>query len=355
MSVAECLTALIFPFVWSQAYVPILPTSNRHFIEAPVPFIMGLRRSKDDAFINEETLQANMCVVDIDKGHVTLPEDLPELPNRASLREDLVKQLTELQEQKEKRLKPSDSNASIDSLKNLEQSRPSPSESTQSLSGKFQQLKTNPAFTKITEIAKKAGVFQSIDDVTEFLNENVPTSSQTKRIPSSASFHNFPTDSNEVSVMYSTDLQIEWYSDNTIIRELFLHYMLVVMNNYEVFIDKDTGNFDKHAFLADHPTAQMPFLAAFFDTQMFANFTDSKKYCLGINYKLPYFVKLFDSRLKEFQKIHKNLESARFTITTEIDDTLKAIRERITNVSVRAPDPRPLDSTNGLSGKLFLF
>ncbi|CAD5117864.1 DgyrCDS6609 [Dimorphilus gyrociliatus] len=352
MSVAECLTALIFPFAWSQTYVPILPTSNRHFIEAPVPFIMGLRRSKDDAFISEETLQANMCVVDIDKAHVTLPEDLPELPNRASLREDLVKQLTDLQEQKEnKRLHHGDSNASIDSLKSFEQNHPSQSDSMQSLSGKLQQLqKTNPAFTQVAEIAKNAGVFQSIDDVTDFLSEmQVPVSSPPRKLPSSASFHNFPTDGNESSAMYSTDLQIEWYSDNTMIRELFLHYMLVVMNNYESFISKEDGAFDKHAFLAEHPPAQIPFLAAFFDTQMFANFTDSKKYCLGVDFKLPCFVKLFDSRLEEFQKVYKNHESVRFIKTSQIDDILKAIRLRITNVSIKASDPRPLDSTNGLS------
>lgn len=40
--VAECFTALMYPFTWQHVYVPILPSTALHFIEAPVPFIMGL-------------------------------------------------------------------------------------------------------------------------------------------------------------------------------------------------------------------------------------------------------------------------------------------------------------------------
>ena len=47
MLVAECATALTFPFVWQHVYVPILPSSLSHFLDAPVPFIMGLYCSCD--------------------------------------------------------------------------------------------------------------------------------------------------------------------------------------------------------------------------------------------------------------------------------------------------------------------
>lgn len=40
--VAECITVLLFPFVWQHVYVPILPSSLHHFLDAPVPYIMGL-------------------------------------------------------------------------------------------------------------------------------------------------------------------------------------------------------------------------------------------------------------------------------------------------------------------------
>lgn len=42
MLVAESLCALAFPFRWQLTYVPILPYSQLKFMEAPVPFIMGV-------------------------------------------------------------------------------------------------------------------------------------------------------------------------------------------------------------------------------------------------------------------------------------------------------------------------
>lgn len=40
--VAEALVCLLFPFTWQHVYVPILPASLQHFLDAPVPFVMGL-------------------------------------------------------------------------------------------------------------------------------------------------------------------------------------------------------------------------------------------------------------------------------------------------------------------------
>ena len=42
MLVAEATTCLMDPFVWPHVYVPILPSTALHFVEAPVPYIMGL-------------------------------------------------------------------------------------------------------------------------------------------------------------------------------------------------------------------------------------------------------------------------------------------------------------------------
>lgn len=41
-AVGEALTALIFPFVWSHVYVPLLPSQLTEYLQAPVPFIMGI-------------------------------------------------------------------------------------------------------------------------------------------------------------------------------------------------------------------------------------------------------------------------------------------------------------------------
>lgn len=48
MLVAESISALVFPFTWQHVYVPILPASLQHFLDAPVPYIMGLHHSEED-------------------------------------------------------------------------------------------------------------------------------------------------------------------------------------------------------------------------------------------------------------------------------------------------------------------
>ena len=53
MCVAEGITALVFPFQWQHVYVPILPASLMHFLDAPVPFIMGVHHSTDNATLKD--------------------------------------------------------------------------------------------------------------------------------------------------------------------------------------------------------------------------------------------------------------------------------------------------------------
>lgn len=51
MLVAESVCALIFPFTWQNVYVPILPSSLLHFLDAPVPFIMGIQTEVENDVI----------------------------------------------------------------------------------------------------------------------------------------------------------------------------------------------------------------------------------------------------------------------------------------------------------------
>lgn len=54
MLVAEGVTCLLFPFSWPHVYVPILPASLQHFLDAPVPFIMGLHSRENRINIPSE-------------------------------------------------------------------------------------------------------------------------------------------------------------------------------------------------------------------------------------------------------------------------------------------------------------
>mmetsp|Transcript_36581 Transcript_36581/g.40846 ORF Transcript_36581/g.40846 Transcript_36581/m.40846 type:complete len:2363 (-) Transcript_36581:201-7289(-) len=64
--VAEVITALIYPFTWSLPYIPILPLGMIEFVEAPLPYILGiascnLKKIEDGAL--DDTV-----VVDLNEG-----------------------------------------------------------------------------------------------------------------------------------------------------------------------------------------------------------------------------------------------------------------------------------------------
>ncbi|GIY06237.1 hypothetical protein CEXT_746382 [Caerostris extrusa] len=90
MVVAECIVALLFPFTWQHVYVPILPASLHHFLDAPVPYIMGLCWPKEERAQLSIPGEANLCLVDIDNQVVEVPEDIPKFPCRNELITELV-------------------------------------------------------------------------------------------------------------------------------------------------------------------------------------------------------------------------------------------------------------------------
>ncbi|XP_077674520.1 DENN domain-containing protein 5A isoform X4 [Eretmochelys imbricata] len=77
MTVAETITALMFPFQWQHVYVPILPASLLHFLDAPVPYLMGLHSNGLD-----------------DRSKLELPQEL-EVREETSSNKDLKVQCDE--------------------------------------------------------------------------------------------------------------------------------------------------------------------------------------------------------------------------------------------------------------------
>ncbi|KAM9015072.1 DENN domain-containing protein 5A isoform 9-T9 [Ara ararauna] len=77
MTVAETITALMFPFQWQHVYVPILPASLLHFLDAPVPYLMGLHSNGLD-----------------DRSKLELPQEL-EVREETSSKKDLKIQCDE--------------------------------------------------------------------------------------------------------------------------------------------------------------------------------------------------------------------------------------------------------------------
>jgi hypothetical protein len=80
--VAEGLCALIYPFRWQHPYVPILPRVLSEYLQAPLPYILGIHTSWLQSML-ESGRPEHLVVVDIDRGTVQLQESGgPVLPHK---------------------------------------------------------------------------------------------------------------------------------------------------------------------------------------------------------------------------------------------------------------------------------
>eukprot|EP00548_Thalassiothrix_antarctica_P017663 CAMPEP_0194194162 /NCGR_PEP_ID=MMETSP0154-20130528/75432_1 /TAXON_ID=1049557 /ORGANISM="Thalassiothrix antarctica, Strain L6-D1" /LENGTH=1397 /DNA_ID=CAMNT_0038918565 /DNA_START=207 /DNA_END=4400 /DNA_ORIENTATION=- len=62
--VAEVATALMYPFVWSLPYLPVLPAQLLDMVEAPLPYIIGILSSNVELI--DEQVFAEIVVIDLD-------------------------------------------------------------------------------------------------------------------------------------------------------------------------------------------------------------------------------------------------------------------------------------------------
>lgn len=79
---AEGLCALIYPFRWQHPYVPILPRVLSEYLQAPLPYILGVHTSWLPELL-ENGRPEHLVIVDIDRGAIQLQESQgPMLPSR---------------------------------------------------------------------------------------------------------------------------------------------------------------------------------------------------------------------------------------------------------------------------------
>lgn len=83
------LIPLLKPFIWQGSFVPILPSSMAEALEAPVPFIFGIRGRLSDLPSASMLSPEDYMLVDVDKGIVKPPENMPRMPNDDQLRKKL--------------------------------------------------------------------------------------------------------------------------------------------------------------------------------------------------------------------------------------------------------------------------
>ncbi|XP_046833213.1 DENN domain-containing protein 5B isoform X2 [Vespa crabro] len=334
MVVSECITALLFPFSWQHVYVPILPASLHHFLDAPVPFIMGLHAQSEGGVLKIAS-EANLCYVDIDKQSSQFPEELPVFPHKmqfiAEIRA-LLNMYKVPQTGKTDNMFINYVNGDImtssltlpgsgfhlprrkHSLHDvLDWDRPDSTPQTD-------------AFQRIVDIVKRTGVnVDDIDSVEDTINEKILT----------------PQEEYQETLIF-----------NNAIREIFLNRFVQMFCSYEHFVilpsqDKDEwlNNrdsmhvFDKATFLSDQPAQHLPFLSRFLETQMFASLVDSK--VMSTWSELDYNIKVFDDRITFLKKKVGEIiiRSTRYETCTSMTETQKVLEQRLTNVDFETNPP----------------
>ncbi|XP_048264084.1 DENN domain-containing protein 5B isoform X3 [Bombus terrestris] len=334
MVVSECITALLFPFSWQHVYVPILPASLHHFLDAPVPFIMGLHAQSEGGVLKIAS-EANLCYVDIDKQSSQFPEELPVFPHKMQFIAEIRALLNKYKvphagktdntvinhyngDIMTSSLTLPGSGCHLPRRKHslhdvLDWNRPEPTPQSDTLQ-------------RIVDIAKRTGVnVEDIDSVEDNVKEQILS----------------PQEEYQEMLMF-----------NNAIREIFLNRFVQIFSNYEHFViqpsqDKDEwlNNrdsmhvFDKATFLSDQPTQHLPFLSRFLETQMFASLVDSK--VMSTWSELDFNTRVFDQRISLLRKkVGEGIvRSTRYEPCTSIEESQKVLEQRLTNVDFETNPP----------------
>ena len=323
-----------------------------------------------------------MCFVNIDHGTVELPEDLPEFPYRKELKEDILSRfrrrphsvIMDEEHYNGNHGNPggvSGAGPSSSSLFHgqhavhgvqargsghsnnyqrdsgfresfmsydeaaMSSQEISASSSTWSIPNKMEILQQNEALARITALAKRTGVIQSLEDITtttsaaggvesQGLGGGGASGSSSSQGVSGKQISGAESASSSSSSNMSTDPHVRDLMANSSFREVFLHYFLQMFSSYESFViqppttDMETwlsnresvANFDKAAYLCDQPEAHLPFLSAFIETQMFTTLIDNK--VLSQWEEPEAYLRVFELRLRAFREEHREQRLYRY-------------------------------------------
>ncbi|XP_052340159.1 DENN domain-containing protein 5A-like isoform X5 [Oncorhynchus keta] len=339
MTVAESITALMFPFQWQHVYVPILPASLLHFLDAPVPYLMGLHSNGEgDRTKLELPQEANLCFVDIDNHIIELPEDLPLFPNKLEFIQEISEVLLAFGVSPEGNPLHSQGQAKHWGFRSTDMVTDRRNGNLASSPLNSYLLRENETIARLQALVKRTGVSLEKLDVREDASSNKDLKVQ--------------CDEEELK-MHQLNIQV---------REVFANRFTQMFADYEVFViqpsqDKESWfsnrdqmqNFDKASFLSDQPEPYLPFLSRFLETQMFASFIDSKILCHDDEDK-EHTLRVFDSRVDKIRMLNvrtPTLRTSMYQTCTNIDEAEKAIEMRVVKIDHTALHPHLLDMKIG--------
>ncbi|XP_054844123.1 DENN domain-containing protein 5B isoform X2 [Eublepharis macularius] len=340
MTVAEGITTLLFPFQWQHVYVPILPASLLHFLDAPVPYLMGLQSKEGtDRSKLELPQEANLCFVDIDNHFIELPEELPQFPNKLDFIQELSEVLLQFGIPLEATLHCSESatklkNLVLNELANDKKNGNIPNNTL----NMYELLKGNETIARLQALAKRTGV--AVDK----MSITAPMAEKERDVK-----------------LQCEEGELRDYKLNVQLREVFANRFTQMFSDYEAFViqaaqDRESWltnreqmqNFDKASFLSDQSEPYLPFLSHFIETQMFATFIDNK--IMSQWEEKDPFLRVFDSRIDKMRLYNVRAPALR-TSTYQKCSTLKeaaqAIEQRLTKIDHTAIHPHLLDMKIG--------
>uniref|UniRef100_A0A4W3IWX4 DENN domain containing 5A n=1 Tax=Callorhinchus milii TaxID=7868 RepID=A0A4W3IWX4_CALMI len=335
MTVAESITALLFPCQWQHVYVPILPASLLHFLDAPVPYMMGLHSNgEDDRSKLELPQEANLCFVDIDNHFIELPEDLPQFPNKLEFIQEISEILMAFGIPPEGNLHCSESASKLKNFKGRDVCDKKNGNLAGSARNTYELLKENETMVRLQALVQRTGV--SLEKVREEASNNKDMK------------------------VHCDEEELKVHQLNIQIREVFANRFTQMFADYEVFViqpnqDKESWftnreqmqNFDKASFLSDQPEPYLPFLSRFLETQMFASFIDNKIMCHDEDEK-DQILRVFDTRVDKIRTLNvrtPTLRTSMYQKCTTID--AKAIELRLAKIDHTAVHPHLLDMKIG--------
>uniref|UniRef100_A0A671WDQ8 DENN domain containing 5A n=1 Tax=Sparus aurata TaxID=8175 RepID=A0A671WDQ8_SPAAU len=334
MTVAESITALMFPFQWQHVYVPILPASLLHFLDAPVPYLMGLHSNgQDDRTKLELPQEANLCFVDIDNHFIELPEELPQFPNKLEFIQEISEVLMSFGVSPEGNIHSSDSQPKYRGFRSVDMVSDKRNGNLASPLNSY-LLRENETIARLQALVKRTGV--SLEKVRE------------------------DASSNKDGRIQCDEEELKMHQLNIQVREVFANRFTQMFADYEVFViqpshDKESWftnrdqmqNFDKASFLSDQPEPYLPFLSRFLETQMFASFIDCKILCHDDEEK-EHTLRVFDSRVDKIRMLNvrtPTLRTSMYQKCTNIEEA--AIEMRVSKIDHTALHPHLLDMKIG--------
>ena len=268
MLCAQCLVALLYPFEWQQVFVPILPSSQLGFLDAPVPFIMGIRVDPEADQRMEFPNMSSLCLYDIDSELFSSSDDLPKLPREDELLGDIRKVMEDY----------SVTCSDIHIAPLPVRQRPA-SMNKDSIIEAIKAVTSDPkGFSAAAQIGESTNphVQKLVDIMSRIQGTDVSPTTGAHEMSGEVQGNGTGGDATE------THFAME-------VRDVFVRYMVELFSDYEDFViipqqsyeqwirDREQfQNFDKTSFLSDQSNSSIPFLSAFVETQMFSQFIDHK-------------------------------------------------------------------------------